>query len=215
MTNAVVDVPIVLVGAGGHAKVIIELIRAVGGYSIVGCLDPQPLGSHVLDVPIIGGDELLPRLAAEGVQAAAITVGSNALRERLGRRALTHGLMLPSLISPRAYVSASSAVGCGTAILPSSVIHPDVSIGQFCIINTGAIVEHDCILADAVHIAPGSVLCGGVIVGTRTFICAGSTAIPGVRIAPDTTVGAGAVIIRDLNEPGLYIGSPAVLRQAR
>ena len=202
---------IVVIGGGGHAKVVIELLRSLGNYHIVGCLDGDKLGQSVLGVPVIGNDDALANLSNAGIKTAALALGGNALREKLAREASAIGFSLPALLSPSALVSETASIGSGTVVLPRAVLHTSSAIGAYCIINTGAIIEHDCVLGQSVHIAPGSVLCGGVRIGDRTLIGANTTIIPQVEVGPDTVIGAGSVVVRTIAGPGTYAGSPAKL----
>jgi UDP-perosamine 4-acetyltransferase len=201
---------IVVLGSGGHAKVVIDVIRSTGTFNVAGCV-AQSRESEIEGVPILGDDSVLPSLLESGIKHAAVAIGENKLRLRLGQEIEALGLDLPPLVSGRAYVAASASVGAGTVVMPNAVVHPFARVGRLCVVNTTAIVEHDCRLGDGVHIAPRSVLCGSVSVGDRSFVGAGSTVIPNVQIGRDVLLGAGSVVIRDCVSPGTYLGAPARL----
>jgi UDP-perosamine 4-acetyltransferase len=200
--------PIVLLGAGGHAKVVIHAIRSSDQYSIAGCIADGPV-RNLEDVPVLGNDSILPRLRSEGIKCAFVAIGANEVRMKLGEKLISLGFSLPAIISAESSVAPSSVVGEGTIVMTRAVVHPAATIGRLCIINTAAIVEHDCQVGDGIHIAPNSVLCGSVMVGTRAFICAGSTIIPGVKIGEHAMIGAGSTVIRNVPDGEVHVGNPA------
>ena len=200
---------IVVLGAGGHAKVVIDIIRARDEYELCGCLDAAKGGQTINGVKVLGGDDLLSSLHADGTRAAALGLGGNVGRARLGQLALDSGLDLPPLVSPAAYAAPSSVIGAGTVVMPRAAIQSDAKIGRFAIVNTGAVVEHDCNIGDGVHLAPGCVLCGNVNVGALSLVCAGTVIAPNLDIIAGTTVGAGSTVIRSISKAALYYGVPA------
>jgi UDP-perosamine 4-acetyltransferase len=207
---------IVIAGAGGHAKVVIELVRAAApGLEIVGLVDADPAPRAVLGVPVIGDDSRLAALRAEGVALAFPAVGDNALRERLGERLRKLGFELPALVSPRAAVSPSARLGAGVAVMAGASINAEAHIGDFAVVNTGAVIDHDARLAVGAHAAPGSVLAGAASAGARALIGAGAVLIPGVSVGDDAVIGAGAAVVRDIPAGALAMGVPArVIRRA-
>ena len=205
---------IIGLGAGGHAKVVIEILRAMGGYEFVGLLDPQQelWGTEVLGVPVLGDDTLLSKLRNQGVEFAFIgvgTVGDTQPRERLFQKVRQQGFQIVSAIHPQAIVSPSAKIGHGPTIMARSVINATVRVGDNVIINTGAIVEHDCIIGDHSHIATGAQLASTVKVGNGTHIGAGATVIQCINIGENVLVGAGSVVIRDVPKGMTVAGCPA------
>jgi UDP-perosamine 4-acetyltransferase len=199
---------IVMLGAGGHAKVCIELLQAMGE-TVAYCIAGADAPSHCLDVPVLAGDEQLARLRDEGYARAFVAIGANKLRGRLGANALQLGYELVNAISPRAVVSPSARLGKGIAIMAGAVVNADAVIGDLTIINTGATVDHDCDIGAAAHIAPQCALAGNVNVGTGSFLGVGSKVIPGIRIGKGSTIGAGGVVIRDIADGTTAVGVPA------
>ncbi|NOZ68972.1 MAG: acetyltransferase [Deferribacteres bacterium] len=205
---------IILLGGGGHARVLSELIRMSGEYEIAGILDPQlESGSHVSGIPVLGDDELLPALAAGGINNACIAVGS--IRDN-GKRKYLYDLVkdlefhVPSLIHPRALVSeAGTHISEGVQIMAGAIIQAGSTIGENTIINTGAIIEHDCTIGGNVHICPGAVVIGGSVIGENSFIGASATVIQGVTVGRNTVVGAGTVVLRDVADGTLLRGTVA------
>lgn len=204
---------IVILGGGGHAKVLIELVRACGKYDIVGILDPGlPKGSTVLDVTVSGGDELLDVLFKEGVRMACIGMGAvkdNSVRKNLYAEVRNLGFETPTLAHPGSIIARSVKLGEGVQVMAGAVIQADTSIGENTIVNTGAIVDHDCAIGRHVHICPGAVVSGGVSIGDDTFVGAGATVINGIRIGGGAVIGAGSVVIDDLPQGARVVGVPA------
>lgn len=200
---------IVVLGGGGHAKVVIEIIRALGAYAIVGCLDRYGAEGGVLGVPVLGDDGRLAALRAEGIASVALAIGSNRIRLTLGREALALGFRAPVLAHPAATLSPTARLGQGTVVMAGVVVNAATIVGDFCILNTASSVDHDCAIGDGVHIAPRSALAGGVRVGDRSFVGLGSCAIPGIVIGADAMLGAGSVVVRDVPASATVAGVPA------
>jgi UDP-perosamine 4-acetyltransferase len=200
---------VVIVGCGGHAKVVIELVRAEGRYQIAGCTASIETGFVLGDIPILGTDSVLPNVLAKEVRKAFVAIGDNQLRLRLLAQVSEMGFELVNVISPNAVVSPSAILGRGIAIMAGAVINASARIGNGAVINTNASVDHDCCIADGVHIGPGSALAGNVNVGPESILGAGTTIIPGVRIGCRAVIGAGSVVIRDIPDEATAVGVPA------
>ncbi len=202
------DGPVLVLGAGGHAKVVIEALRA-GGVAVAGVVDRQRSAPGVVGAPLIGADEDLPRLRREGLRLAIVAIGDNRLRVALGATLRGLGFGLINAISPSAEISPTAQLGEGVAVLPRSVINAEARVADFAIINTAAVVEHDCEVGEGAHIAPGAVLTGGVSVGARTLIGANACVTPMLRIGQDVTVGAGACVVAHVAADARVAGVPA------
>jgi UDP-perosamine 4-acetyltransferase len=200
---------VVVIGASGHAKVIFELIRAAGEYTIVGCTDVAGKASNILGVTVLGTDEILPALHRQGTSHAFIAIGDNAARQDVGQRVIDLGFQLANAISPQAILSPSIHFGRGIAVMTGAILNAEASVGDLAIINTGAVVDHDCKIGRGAHIGPGARLAGNVTVGTGAFVGAGATIVPGIQIGDGATVGAGAVVIRDVPPRAVVVGVPA------
>jgi sugar O-acyltransferase (sialic acid O-acetyltransferase NeuD family) len=208
------------VGAGGHAKVVLEILAADDGYDVVGLLDADSgrAGARLLGVPILGGDELLEPKYDAGVSHAFIGLGGASdthPRRRLYQRVRSIGFDIVSVVHRTAVVSPSAGIGRGATIAAGSVVGPDAALGENVIVNTAAVVDHDCRVGDHVHIAIGARLASGAEVADGAHIGAGATVLQGLRVGEGAVVGAGAVVVRDV-EPGVVVvGVPAtVLRSA-
>lgn len=202
---------IVLLGAGGHAKVVADLLLAAGRFEVIGCLDDDPStwGRRVLGLPVLGGTDRLAALRDEGVAWCLAAIGDNRARLAFAERAAAAGFRFPVAVHPRATVAPSVRLGEGTIVAAGAVVNPDAVVGRHVIINTGAVVEHDNRVGDGAHLSPRAALSGGVTVGDRSHLGTGSCAIPGVRIGADCVVGAGAVVTADLPDRVVAVGVPA------
>lgn len=194
---------VILIGGGGHAKVIIDCIRAAGD-RVAGILDDGLApGSLVLDVPVLGKTEDFAQYRSHPF---LIAIGNNAVRQKLARRM---DVTWHTAIHPAAVVSPYAAIGAGTVVMPRAVVNAGALVGEHCIVNTGAIVEHDNRLGDFVHVSPGAALGGTVSLGEATHVGIGAAVKNNVRICGGCLIGAGAAVVKDITEPGTYVGVPA------
>lgn len=204
---------LVLIGGGGHCKSVIDSVRRTNEFGEIVIADPAlKVGSDILGCKVIGSDECLGQLRKEGYKYAFITVGNvrvNSIRKMLVQKASGYGYVFPIIIDPSATVADSVTIGPGTFVGKNTIINIDTIIGSQCIINTGAIIEHDSSVGDYTHISVGSVLCGGVDVGKNCMIGSNSTIIQGIKIGNNCNVGAGAVVIEDSPDDCTLLGVPA------
>lgn len=203
---------IVLIGGGGHCKVVIDIIKNIREYDIVGITEKKIDADKVLDVPIIGDDSVLKNIYKSGVEYAFISLGAIdnvKLREKLYKKVKNIGFKVPKLIHKSAVVSPYAKIGEGTCVMAGAVINAGVKVGNNSIINTGSIIEHDCIIGDNVQISPGAILAGNIKVKNNSLIGMGSNIIQGVTIGENVTIGAGAVVINDIPDNLVAVGMPA------
>lgn len=204
--------PLIILGAGGHAAVVIDAAQSAG-WPIRAVLDDDPSstkGLRALDLERTGPISMLPDLLAANADAVVHpAVGDNDVRdkwldmiEKVGGRSAT-------VIHPSAVVARSTIVKPGCFIAAGAVVNPRASIGRGCIINTAAVVEHDCIIGPYTHVAPRSVLGGHVQVGSHALIGIGSTVRPGVTVGDRATLGVGAVAVNDIPADVTALGCPA------
>lgn len=193
---------LVLLGAGGHAKVLLSLMLTTGA-PILGVCDPE-LARQRIDrwrgLTVIGGDEALSQYAPDSialVNGVGQLPGSKA-RHRLFEHCRSKGFHFASMLHPQSWVDPSAQIHEGAQIMAGAIVQADAVIGQNSIINTGATIDHDCQIGAHVHIAPGATLCGSVRVGDQAFVGSGATIIQGVTVNDGNVVGAGTVLIRNL-----------------
>jgi sugar O-acyltransferase (sialic acid O-acetyltransferase NeuD family) len=198
-------------GAGGHARVVLDLLLACGWSAPVCVLDDDPQARGRLlpgGFRVAGDRHELTRLPS-GVALAVAAIGGNAARQRVFELLRAHRLQLATLIHPRAVAASGLRLAPGTVVMAGAVIQTGTWVGWNSIVNTGACVDHDCRIGDHVHIGPGAVLCGGVEVGTLSLIGAGAVLLPGVRVGAGATVAAGATVLQDVPEGEAVAGVPA------
>ena len=201
---------VLMIGAGGHARVCLEALRDDPNLHVVGTVSSDGAGVEGLLVDVLGRDEDLKNIAArEGADHAFVAIGGNSTRMAALQRCREAGLQLANAVSRFAMVSSSAVVGDGVALLPGSVINAAAHLGDGVIVNTTASVDHDCVIGDGVHIGPGAVLAGGVRVGTGAFVGMGARVLPGVAIGANAVVGAGAVVVADVADGLTVVGVPA------
>jgi len=203
---------IILIGAGGHCVSCINAIESTGEWQIAGLVDLQErIGARLLGYEVIGNDDELTELSAH-FEAALITVGqilSSSIRRRLFLAARVSGFELPTIIASTAQISRHVNLGCGTIVLHHGFVNAGAQVGENCILNTGAIIEHNVTIGNHCHISTGAIVNGNCIVGDDSFIGSGAVLINGIHLVQGCIVGAGAVVTEDLHEAGIYIGRPA------
>jgi UDP-perosamine 4-acetyltransferase len=204
---------VVIIGSGGHAKVVIEILKVGSMYTPIGCTDIMTLSRTVAGVPVIGDDSVLPSLYRDGIRHAFIAIGDNRLRAKLALPLQTMGFCLINAVSSHAYLSPTVKLEAGIAVMPGVVINPDAIVEENAIINTGATIDHDCVLRSFCHVAPGCNLAGNVTIGKGTLLGIGCSIIPGVKIGEWCVVGAGSVVTQDLPAFTLALGAPAKVRR--
>ncbi len=199
---------IVIVGAGGHGKVLADALLTAGR-PVDGFLDRDKglHGLRVLDVPVLGGDDCAEPgwVLVNGIG----TVGLPLARQAVDRHFAERGFPFLAVCHPSAVLGRGVVLGEGCQIMAGAVVQPDTVIGRGAIINTRAAVDHDCVLGDFVHVAPGATLSGGVRVGAGSHIGTGAVVIEGIRIGAGCLVAAGAVVVADVADGARVAGLPA------
>ncbi|MBC6481022.1 MAG: acetyltransferase [Hormoscilla sp. GM7CHS1pb] len=203
-------------GAGGHAKVAIEILQQSGQYKLVGLLDPNPelQGKSLLGVPILGDDDRLPSIKAQGVEYFFVGLGSTSNivpRRRLYELARSLGMKPVTAVHPSAIISPSAVLGEGATVMAGAIINAGAILGENVIVNSGAIVEHDCAIGNHVHIATGARLAGAVRISDNTHIGIGATIRQLIKVGKGSAIGAGAVVVKDVPDGQILIGNPARL----
>lgn len=203
---------VLLVGAGGHAKSIIDTLRAKSEIKIIGILDKaERVGEYIEDIPIIGIDDDLELYYKKGIRHIVLSIGSvwiPQVRYRLCQKIKAMGYSFPNIVDDTAVLSDRTILGEGVYIGKGAIINTGTSIGDHCVINTGSIVEHDCKIHEFVHIAPGATLCGSVEVHKMTHIGAGATIIQNKKIGSYSVIGSGSVVVTDIAGHMKAYGNP-------
>ena len=196
---------IIIIGAGGHGKVVADIAR-LNGYSYIAFLDDKPGLSECGGYSVLGG---IAKSSEYPDFDFVVAIGSSAAREKIQNELLGRGHKIVSLIHPRAVVAQSAQIGEGSVVMAGAVINPDAVIGKGCIVNTCASVDHDCRIGDFSHISVGAHIAGTVNIGRGVLIGAGAAVINNLVITDGCTVGAGAAVVCDLLDKGTYVGVPA------
>lgn len=206
------SLPVIVLGAGGHAKVLINALQLCS-VQVLGITDPDSalVGQAVLGVPIIGTDDELQNYSAGEVLLVngLGSVGLPLARRRLFDEYRKLGFAFATVIHPAAVVGADVEIGEGSQVMAGAVLQPGVCIGKNVIINTRASVDHDCQIGHHTHIAPGTTLSGDVHVGVGSHVGTGVSIVQGVRIGDGSLIGAGSVVLKDLPSGVKAYGCPA------
>ena len=197
----------ILYGASGHGKVIIDILESMHEPHIE--IWDDAAAGPVWEYPVTK-----PPARINVIEPMLISIGVNTTRKKVVER-LGDAIRYGKAIHPSAVISRRATIGDGTVVMAGVTINPDVKIGKHCIINTSASVDHDCVLEDYVHISPKATLSGDVFVGEGTHIGSGASAIQGVRIGKWCRIGAGTVIIRDIPDYATAVGNPARIIEAK
>lgn len=204
----------VVLGGGGHAQVLIDSLRSQQDVELHAVLDSDRSlwGKMLLNVPILGGDEMLPELIRQGATHFVVGLGgtgNNQPRRQLFELGIAHGLSPLTVVHPSAICSAWARVGKGCVIYPAAVVNAGATLGMNVVVNTGAIVEHDCVVGDHVHVATGARLASTVSIGALAHVGAGATVRQCISIGEGAVVGAGAVVVKDVRPHTVVAGVPA------
>lgn len=197
---------VIVIGAGGHAKVITDIVLE-NGDNVLGYLDDDTRKHNQI---VYKNLKVIDRISnAEKYDGCyfIIAIGNNRTRAKIEEE--HRNLRWHTAVHPKAIISDTVEIDVGTVVMAGAVINADSKIGRHCIINTSCSIDHDNIIEDFVHISPGAHLAGKVFVGTYTWICTGATVINNINIRNNVIVGAGATVVKNINRPGIYVGTPA------
>ena len=198
---------IALIGYSGHAYVVLEA-ASLSGFECIGYCTQHPALQNPYNLDYLGfeGDESFDWHIADDF---ILGIGDNYLRYKIGKLIQAKNKKTLTITHPNAMISDTVKIGHGNFIGANVIANALASIGDYCILNTGSIIEHECILEDAVHIAPGAILAGNVFIGTNTFIGANAVIKQGVRIGNNVVVGAGSTVLNDIPDNQVWVGNPA------
>jgi len=207
------DMNILIIGAGGHARSVMDIILRNGEYRILGCTDKhygeRSSVEFMEDIAIIGSDDMLGFFYEKGTKKAFVALGNNDLRERIYNKAKAIGFEMISIISRDAVISPRAHIGEGVCVMAGAVVNVNATIGNNSIINTNCCIDHDCTIGTNCHIAPGVSLSGCVNVGDNVQIGTGASVIDNITIGKASYIGAGSAVVNDIPENVLAYGVPA------
>lgn len=202
--------PLVVLGTGGHASVVVDLARAAG-IPVKGCVGPEKPAFDGEFCAYLGQDSVLDSFDRDklDVTVGVGSVGDATLRRKLFEMVSRKGFHLPALTHPEAFVAKSAVVGEGSQVMAGAVVQSHARMGRNVIVNSGAIIEHHVIVEDHAHVAPGAVVCGGAMIGEGGHIGANATVLQGLQVGANCVVAAGSVVVRDVVAGLTVKGVPA------
>jgi acetyltransferase EpsM len=193
---------VIIIGGGGHAKVLIDCIESENKFEIFSVWDDNPDLHQILTYKVKRREDVNLYPSVKFILA----IGNNRTREKIVKELSAEYF---TTVHPTAVISKYAIVGKGTVIFAGAIVNAGAVIGDHCIINTGAIIEHDCVIEDYVHISPNAALSGGVKIGTATHVGIGANVIQNVTIGSNVNIGSGAVVISDVPDNCTAVGIPA------
>ncbi|MEW6055176.1 MAG: acetyltransferase [Bdellovibrionota bacterium] len=206
--------PVLVFGAGGHAKVIIDILEKQGKYKIVGILDDSVKTATALGYPVLGPES---RLGEFKVTQGIVAIGDNWARsklvERIGR--LAPGFQFVVAIHPSAQIGKDVEIGPGSVVMAGTCINPSTKIGSHCIVNTASSIDHDCAVEDFASIGPGATLGGNCKIGKMSMVGLGASIIHQINVGEHALIGAGAAVVEDIPQNVVAVGTPARIVKER
>lgn len=204
---------LLIIGASGHGKVVADIALKMNKWKSIAFLDDDESIKVSMGLEVIGKSE--DAFTYIDDTDIFVAIGSNASREKIQEKLDVKGVSIPILVHPSAVIGEQVKLGIGTVIMAGVVINCCTKLGKGCIINTRSTLDHDNVIEDYVHISPGVNLAGTVKVGKGSWLGIGSAVNNNVNIISGCKVGAGAVVVRDITEPGTYVGIPAIKLKRR
>jgi sugar O-acyltransferase (sialic acid O-acetyltransferase NeuD family) len=202
---------VIIVGAGGHGRVVLDILRAAGKYAVVGFIDAnQDLhGSEIAGLKVLGNLNLLPKLKSMGVAGAIVAIGDNRVRRSYAEKLAAAGLTLVNAVHPSAVISPTAVLGQNVVVAAGVIVCTEARVGDSVILNSAAAIDHECEIGEAAHLGPGARLAGRVWVGEGAFIGIGANVLPCLRIGEHAIVGGGSLVRRDVPAGATVVGVPA------
>ena len=196
---------LIIVGAGGHGKVVYDVAESMGVFSEIYFLDDDRLLlGDFYKSKVIGSSREVNRYLND--YGFIVAIGDNAIREKILLELKSIDATIEVLVHSKALISSTVNIGVGTVVMPNVIINADSKIGRGVILNTASVVEHDCRVGDFCHISPNATICGIVNIGKNSWVGAGATVINNLNICDEVTIVAGSVVLRTLNKSGTYVG---------
>lgn len=203
--------PILVLGGGGHARVIIDALRHMRK-RLLGIIDPNvPVGGEIYGLPVLGGDEIVADYDPREIQLvnAVGSTGAPLRRRQLFEHFSARGYAFASVVHPAAVVAQDVIAGSGVQVMAGAVVQPGAVLGDNVLINTKASVDHGCRIGSHTHVAPGATICGDVTVGDGSLVGSGAVIIQGLRVGSGVIIGAGSVVVSDVADNAQVVGVPA------
>ncbi len=204
--------PCLILGCGGHGRVVLDILANAGGHDVVGFIDSNPrmVGRRIDGVEVLGRPDDMPRIRDElGVRDVIVAVGDNGARRALADRLESTGFDLINAVHPSANIAHNVRLGRNIVVCAGALVCAHCQIGDSVVLNTGSIVDHETLIGTATHICPGARLAGRVTVESGAFVGIGATIIQSIRIGYEAVIGAGAVVIDDVAPMATVVGVPA------
>ena len=202
---------VIIAGAGGHGRIVLDILRCAGVHRPVGFLDANEdlHGAEVAGLPVLGHLNLLPRLKSQGVSGAIVAIGDNRVRRTYAGKLAAAGLTLIRAVHPSAVVSPTAALGDNLVVAAGAVLCTDSRIGDSAIINTAATIDHECDIGPGAHICPGVHLAGRVTIGEEALVGIGANILPCLTIGHHSVIGGGALVRQSVPPRCTAVGVPA------
>ncbi len=202
---------VIIIGAGGHGKVVLDILRAAGSHQPIGFVDADAAlaGARVGGLPVLGAPNILPRLRQQKIHGAIVAIGDNRARTRYADLLRQQGFELVNAIHPSAIVCGTVTLGANVVVAAGAILCTESTVADSAIVNTGAIIDHECMVGEGAHVCPGVNLAGRVQIGTCAFVGLGANVIQCLSIGEYATVGAGAVVTTDVPAYATVVGVPA------
>ncbi|WP_243293024.1 acetyltransferase [Bacillus sp. FJAT-47783] len=198
---------LLIIGASGHGKVVADIAIKMNKWQSVAFLDDNQSIKASMGLEVLGtSDDVFTHIDEYEI---FVGIGNNATRQKVHENLETFGASIPVLVHPNAVIGSQVDLGIGTAVMAGAIINSCTKIGKGCIVNTGSTIDHDNNIEDFVHISPGAHLAGTVKVGKGSWLGIGSVVSNNINITNGCKVGAGSVVLKDIYEPGVYVGTPA------
>lgn len=197
---------LMIIGAGGHAKVCLDIAKRIGSWTEIDFIDDKLYGELVNGTNVIGTLNMISKF--KNTHNFIVAIGDNSIRLEIFNFLENNNYKITTLLDPSSIISLNSVIGCGTVIMPNVVINTNTIVGKNCIVNTGSIIEHDCVVGNHVHISPNSTICGTTTISQEVWIGSGSTVINNLKICSKVIIGAGSLVLSDIETRGVYYGSP-------
>jgi sugar O-acyltransferase (sialic acid O-acetyltransferase NeuD family) len=208
----------VIIGAGGHSRVVYDIMRYDQNTDVVSFIDNTPRGTEesIMGVPVRGGHDVVPDLIDQyDVSGFIVAVGDNEIRQSHFDTFCDMGLEPVSAINPESFISKTAIIGPCSVVASGVDVSTNVEVGENSILNTGAVVDHETTIGPHTHIAPGSTVAGRVTIGQKTFVGMGSTIRDSVDVGENVTIGAGSVVLEDIPSNVTVAGAPAEIKKQK